>query len=55
MKGISGSFIKLNIHPDFLDVYHIFNIRHTKRDDLKQYLLDNGVIREIHYPVPPHM
>ena len=55
MEGISGNFVKPNIHPDFLDVYHIFNIRHTKRDDLKQYLSDNDIKSEIHYPVPPHM
>jgi dTDP-4-amino-4,6-dideoxygalactose transaminase len=54
IKGISGDFIIPNIHPDFFDVYHIFNIRHKKRDELRQYLLDNGVKTEIHYPVPPH-
>lgn len=36
------------------DVYHIFNIRIEKRDELKEFLLNNGVITEIHYPVPPH-
>ncbi len=54
MKGISGNFIKPGIHPDFFDVYHIYNIRHKKRDELKKYLLDNGIKTEIHYPVPPH-
>jgi dTDP-4-amino-4,6-dideoxygalactose transaminase len=54
IEGISGDFIIPNIHPDFFDVYHIFNIRHKKRDELRQYLLDNGVKTEIHYPVPPH-
>jgi len=53
--GISGNFIKPTINPDFFDVYHIYNIRHKKRDKLKEYLLDNGVKTEIHYPVPPHM
>ena len=36
------------------DVYHIFNIRIEKRDELKEFLLNNGIITEIHYPVPPH-
>jgi dTDP-4-amino-4,6-dideoxygalactose transaminase len=36
------------------DVFHIFNIRHEKRDQLRQYLLDNNVKTEIHYPVAPH-
>lgn len=40
--------------PDYFDVFHIFPIMHERRDDLRQYLLDNGVKTEIHYPIPPH-
>lgn len=54
-KEISENFVTPSINPDFFDVYHIFNIRHKKRDELKQYLLDNGVKTEVHYPVPPHL
>ncbi|HEY5125351.1 MAG TPA: DegT/DnrJ/EryC1/StrS family aminotransferase [Ignavibacteria bacterium] len=54
-NGISRDFIAPNLHPDFYDVYHIFNVRHKRRDELKKYLLDNGVNTEIHYPVPPHL
>jgi dTDP-4-amino-4,6-dideoxygalactose transaminase len=39
---------------DYFDVFHIFAILHEKRNDLKQYLLENGVKTEIHYPIPPH-
>lgn len=39
---------------DEYDVFHIFGIRHQKRDALRQYLLDNGVKTEVHYPIPPH-
>ncbi len=35
-------------------VYHIFPVLCTRRDQLKQYLADNGVETEIHYPIPPH-
>ncbi len=35
------------------DVFHIYAIRHPKRDELRQYLLDNGVKTEIHYPIAP--
>lgn len=35
-------------------VYHIYNIRTNRRDELKQYLLDNGIHTEIHYPLSPN-
>ena len=37
------------------EVYHIFNIRSSKRNELKEYLLTKGIKTEIHYPVPPHL
>ncbi|OYU44113.1 MAG: aminotransferase [Burkholderiales bacterium PBB4] len=40
--------------PDEYDVFHIYGIRYPKRDALKQYLLENGVKTEIHYPIPSH-
>ncbi|OQA78582.1 MAG: dTDP-3-amino-3,6-dideoxy-alpha-D-galactopyranose transaminase [bacterium ADurb.Bin243] len=54
MKGLKSDFIKPQVHQDYYDVYHIFNIRHEKRDALREYLLKNGVKTEIHYPVAPH-
>ena len=39
---------------DEYDVFHIFGVRYAARDALRQYLIDNGVKTEIHYPVPPH-
>lgn len=42
------------ISDDYFDVYHIFNISHRKRDELKAYLLPNGIGTEIHYPLTPH-
>jgi dTDP-4-amino-4,6-dideoxygalactose transaminase len=40
-------------HDDFYHVFHIFNIRHEKRDELKEFLLKNDVKTDIHYPVAP--
>ncbi len=37
-----------------LHVYHIYAIMHPRRDELQQYLSDNGIQTMIHYPVPPH-
>ncbi|MBL7889148.1 MAG: DegT/DnrJ/EryC1/StrS family aminotransferase [Bacteroidia bacterium] len=53
LKGLKSDFIKPVVHADYLDVYHIFNIRHEKRDALKEYLLKNDIKTEIHYPVSP--
>lgn len=54
LAGIKNDFVKPLVHKDFFDVYHIFNIRHEKRDELKEYLFKNGVKTEIHYPVSPN-
>ncbi|MBI2427790.1 MAG: DegT/DnrJ/EryC1/StrS family aminotransferase [Ignavibacteriales bacterium] len=53
-NGLKNDFIKPEVHPDFYDVFHIYNVRHPKRDALKEYLLKNDIKTEIHYPVPPH-
>lgn len=54
LKGLKSDFIKPEIHPDYYDVYHIFNIRHPKRDALKNHLLKHEIKTEIHYPVAPN-
>jgi len=53
-EGLKKDFIKPVVHPDYYDVYHIYNIRHKNRDALKEYLLENGIKSEIHYPVAPN-
>ncbi len=54
LDNLADAFIKPIVDNDYFDVYHIFNIRHNKRDELKSYLLDNGIITEIHYPLAPN-
>lgn len=53
-NNLKEDFILPQIDPDTYDIYHIFNIRHEKRDKLREYMLNNGVKTEIHYPIPPH-
>ncbi len=36
------------------NVYHIFPVFCNQRDELQQYLKDNGIQTLIHYPIPPH-
>jgi len=54
ISHLKEDFIKPSVDENSYDVYHIFNIRHKKRDALKDYLLKNNIQTEIHYPVPPH-
>ncbi len=54
LENLSDKFIKPVVHPDFYDVYHIFNIRHKDRDKLREYLLENEIKTEIHYPCSPN-
>jgi dTDP-4-amino-4,6-dideoxygalactose transaminase len=54
LKSLDRKFIKPSTHPDFFDVYHIFNVRHPNRDELKKYLFENNIGSEIHYPVAPN-
>jgi dTDP-4-amino-4,6-dideoxygalactose transaminase len=35
-------------------VFHIYNIRTNRRDELKNYLQDKNIFTEIHYPVAPN-
>jgi dTDP-4-amino-4,6-dideoxygalactose transaminase len=53
LQGLKSDFILPQVNDDYYDVYHIFSIRHEKRDDLRAYLLANEVKTEIHYPVSP--
>lgn len=53
LDNLKDSFVLPVVDADFYNVYHIFNIRHPKRDELKAYLFGEGIGSEIHYPVSP--
>jgi dTDP-4-amino-4,6-dideoxygalactose transaminase len=36
------------------DVWHLFVIRHPRRDALRAYLAERGIGTDVHYPIPPH-
>lgn len=36
------------------DVWHLFVVRVSQRDNFRQYLLNNGIGTDVHYPVAPH-
>jgi dTDP-4-amino-4,6-dideoxygalactose transaminase len=47
--------VKLPKVYGFTNVYHLYVIRHPRRDELMQYLAQNGVQTLIHYPIPIHL
>lgn len=56
LEGLSETNLVLPFVPkEFESCWHLFVIRSNKRDELQNYLRQNGVITMIHYPVPPHL
>jgi dTDP-4-amino-4,6-dideoxygalactose transaminase len=53
-ENLKNEFVLPMVEKEYVDVYHIFTIRHSERDKIKEYLLKNEIKTEIHYPVPPH-
>ncbi len=53
LEQLNDQFIKPIVQEGYFDVYHIFNIRHPKRDALRDYLLSKDIKTDIHYPVAP--
>lgn len=43
-----------SITTDPSHVWHLFVVRHPKRDKLQEYLKANDINTLIHYPIPPH-
>jgi dTDP-4-amino-4,6-dideoxygalactose transaminase len=51
-----ASHLSLPIIPAWASpVWHLFVIRHPRRDALQQHLADQGIQTIIHYPIPPHL
>ena len=54
-EGLKSQLITLPERlNDEQNVYHLFPILCSKRDELQAYLKENGVETLIHYPIPPH-
>jgi dTDP-4-amino-4,6-dideoxygalactose transaminase len=50
---LTGQVMKPVEIADSFAVYHIYNIRSNRRDELKSYLELNVIQTEIHYPISP--
>jgi len=54
--GLKGSAVVTPVLPPFGEHnFHLFVIRTQKRDDLRDYLIKNGIDCGIHYPTPIHL
>ena len=48
--------LQLPLEPGFAQsVWHLYVVRHPRRDELKKYLEDNGVGCAVHYPIALHL
>lgn len=55
-KGLAGSGLVLPDVPAWAEpVWHVYVVRHPKRDALQKCLKDEGIGTLIHYPIPPHL
>lgn len=54
-RELAGTGIGLPQVPAWADpAWHLFVVRHPRRDDLQRRLGDAGIGTLIHYPLPPH-
>ncbi len=54
-KNISNDKIQLPVEDDKDNVWHIFPVFCEERNKLQNYLADNGIMTQIHYPIPVHL
>ena len=55
INGINNPLITLpDTLPEEQNVFHLFPILCKRRDELQEYLKENGIGTVIHYPIPPH-
>ncbi|TYZ29950.1 DegT/DnrJ/EryC1/StrS family aminotransferase [Selenomonas caprae] len=47
--------LPLPTSDEYEHIYHVFVIRCEKRDELEEYLAENGIHTVKHYPIPMHM
>lgn len=53
LEGTPG--LALPFVPEYAQpVWHLFVVRHPRRDELQKHLTDAGIGTLVHYPVPPH-
>ncbi len=54
-KALKDKVIVPSVRENCTHVYHLYVVRHPRRDELRQYLNEQGVGTGIHYPRPVHL
>lgn len=53
---LADTTLCLPLEPAYAEcAWHLYTIRHPRRDDLKHYLDRHGVGNAVHYPIPVHL
>ena len=53
---LAGTPLQLPLAPSYAEsAWHLYVVRHPRRDDLKKHLEENGVGCAVHYPIPLHL
>ena len=56
MDGIHNSKITIPaVYENVYHVYHLFPILVEERDAFREYLSQNGIKTQVHYPIPPYV
>lgn len=62
-RALARYYLAKISHPDVTlppadqidaDCWHLFVVRHPRRDAFRAYLLEQGIQTDVHYPIPPH-
>ena len=53
--NLTNILVKPLVDQDYYHAYHIYNIRTSQREKLRDYLFKLGIDTEVHYPIPPHL
>lgn len=57
LEALSGcpGLILPSVAPGAAPAWHLFVLRHLRRDKLQKHLNESGIGTLVHYPVPPHL
>ncbi|MBV1756283.1 MAG: DegT/DnrJ/EryC1/StrS family aminotransferase, partial [Dethiosulfatibacter sp.] len=56
LKGIKNPLITLpSVREKAEHVWHLFVVKVDEQEKFQKYLIDSGIVTQIHYPIPPHL